>query len=215
MEIIFAMDFVCPFCAVAKEALDRAIKETGLQVHIRRQPYQLTAEGTEQVDTYHDERRRAHFKKLEEPCRELGLELKIPPFVVPRPYTRLAFEGWYFACEEGKGEEYLSAVFDAYFGKEEDIGKTEVLAAAARRAGLEEGAFLAALENGKYAEKAAEADRYSHQVLRVRSVPTLFIDGRRVEVSSYHTADFAAILKEADCRGRLCACSGCAPMMEP
>ena len=63
------------------------------------QPFELTEEPKERVDTYHDETRKAHYQILKEPAGQLGLAMKLPPAVVPRPYTRLAFEGWYFAKE--------------------------------------------------------------------------------------------------------------------
>ena len=97
MDIVFVTDFVCHYCLVATEALAKALKETGLEARIRLCPMELTEEPARQVDTYHDEKRRAGYQVLEEPARQLGLDMKLPPAVVPRPYTRLAFEGWHMA----------------------------------------------------------------------------------------------------------------------
>ena len=148
MEILFITDYVCPYCLVAKVALEQALEATGLEANITYQPFELTPEPRERIDTWNDPRRRAGYKVLEEPCKKLGLPMKLPPHVIPRPYTRLAFEGWYFASEQGKGDAYADAMYRAYFMEELDIGDVTVLASVAARLGLDAEAFTAALENG-------------------------------------------------------------------
>ena len=73
MQILFISDYVCPYCLVAKEALSQALARTGHQANITWQPYELTPEPKERVDTYNDERRRAGYQVLVEPCKKLGL----------------------------------------------------------------------------------------------------------------------------------------------
>ena len=58
MEILFVSDYVCPYCLVAKEALRRALEKLGVEAKITEQPFELTPEPRERVDTYHDQRRR-------------------------------------------------------------------------------------------------------------------------------------------------------------
>ena len=64
MEILFVSDYVCPYCLVAKEALHRALRKAGIPASITYQPYELTPEPKERVDTYHDQRRRASYQIL-------------------------------------------------------------------------------------------------------------------------------------------------------
>ena len=85
MNILFISDYVCPYCLVAKEALRQALEETGLQASITWQPHELTVEPAPRVDTYHDERRRANYQILVEPCKKLGLDMKLPPMSSPGP----------------------------------------------------------------------------------------------------------------------------------
>ena len=132
MQILFVSDYVCPYCLVAKEALKQALAETGMEAEITWQPYELTPESRERVDTWHDEKRRANYQILVEPCARLGLDMKLPPHVIPRPYTRLAFEGWYYACGQGKADAYNDLVYQAYFILEQDIGDISVLAELAK-----------------------------------------------------------------------------------
>ena len=123
MDILFVTDYVCPYCLVAKAALEAALRETGIEAVVRIQPLELTPEPKERVDTFHDQERRKHYQILVEPAKALGLDMKLPPAVCPRPYTRLAFEGMYYAREKGLDEKYSDLVYRAYFEQEQDIGE--------------------------------------------------------------------------------------------
>ena len=211
MEILFISDYVCPYCLVAKEALRRALDKMGVEAKIVYQPYELTPEPKERVDTYHDQRRRANYQILAEPCRQLGLDMKLPPKVIPRPYTRLAFEGWYYACDHGRGEEYNDSVYRAYFIREQDIGETTVLAALAEQVGLDPGDFTKALEEGRYTEKERQAVQYAREVLKPQGVPTIFVDGRKLNLNDYTEAEMLQTLNDAafSAQGHFCGPDGC------
>lgn len=194
MKILFVSDYVCPYCLVAKEALTQALEATGLQAEIRWQPFELTPEPKERVDTWNDLRRRANYKVLEEPCRKLGLPMKLPPRVIPRPYTRLAFEGWFYACDRGKGESYNDAVYRAYFLEERDIGEVSVLADLAGKVGLDPEDFSQTLAKGVYTAAEKEAAAYSRDVLRPSGVPTLYLNGEKVMLHSYTREEMIDLL---------------------
>lgn len=199
MQILFVSDYVCPYCLVAKEALKQALAETGMEAEITWQPYELTPEPRERVDTWHDEKRRANYQILVEPCAQLGLDMKLPPHVIPRPYTRLAFEGWLYACEKGRGEEYNDLVYRAYFVEEQDIGELEVLTGLARRVGLDADDFAAALQNGSYSAAEKEAVAYARNVLKPQGVPTIYINGEKISACEYTKEEMIALLRqEAD-----------------
>ena len=211
MEILFISDYVCPYCLVAKEALSQALARTGHQAHITWQPYELTPEPKERVDTYHDQRRRANYQILVEPCRQMELDMKLPPKVIPRPYTRLAFEGWYYACDHGKGEEYNDLLYRAYFIRELDIGEVSVLAALAGEIGLNETDFTKALLDSRYTEKERQAVTYAREVLKPQGVPTIYMDGTKINLSDYTEAEMLRILNDNAFTGpgHFCGPDGC------
>lgn len=211
MEILFVSDYVCPYCLVAKEALRRALEKLGVEAKIINQPFELTPEPRERVDTYHDQRRREGYQVLVEPCRQLGLDMKLPPKVIPRPYTRLAFEGWYYACDHGKGESYNDLVYRAYFLQELDIGDRSVLASLAEQAGLDGADFTKALEEGRYTEKERQAVRYAREVLKPQGVPTIIVDGRRLSLKDYTESEMLQALNDAafSAQGHFCGPEGC------
>ncbi len=197
LEILFVTDFVCPYCIVAKAALDEAIKKTGLEAEIKIQPMELTEEPKERVDTYHDEVRKAKYKVLEAPAKALGIDMKFPPAVVPRPYTRLAWEGWFYAKKKGLGHEYSDLMYRAYFVDEKDIGDIDVLVSLAESLGLDGADYKKALENGTYYEAERMASDYSRYNLEVKGIPTLFINGQRVKMSEFTVDEAIRILTES------------------
>lgn len=195
LEILFVSDYVCPYCLVAKEALRRALQEEEVQTHFTWQPFELTEAPRPRVDTYHDEVRRAHYQVLVEPCRQLGLDMKLPPRVVPRPYTQLAFEGWLYACDHGCGDAYNDLVYRAYFIEEQDIGDATVLTGLARQLGLDDNDLANALAEGRYTAQEKAAVAYARDKLQTHGVPGIYFDGHKVEPAGYTIEDMRRLLQ--------------------
>lgn len=195
LDILFVTDFVCPYCLVAKVALEEALKEVGAEANILIQPLELTPEPKERVDTCHDEVRKARYQILVEPAKALGLNMKLPPNVCPRPRTRLAFEGWYFADANGCGDVYADLTYRAYFEKEQDLEKMDVLRGIAEAAGLDADAFVKALEDGVYTQTLRDADHYTKNVLEVKGIPAIYINGEKISISAYTKEEMVEILK--------------------
>lgn len=212
LDILFVTDFVCPYCLVAKVALEEALKETGIEAQIRIQPLELTPESRERVDVCHDEARKKRYQILVEPAKALGLDMKLPPAVRPRPYTRLAFEGMFFAREEGEEARYSDLTYRAYFEEEQDIGELDVLCRIADRAGLDAGRFRQALEAGTYTEQVRDAVAYSRNELKVTGVPSIYLNGESISVETYTKEEMIEILQEgqiAAAKGVCCGLDGC------
>lgn len=212
LDILFVTDFVCPYCLVAKVALEEALKETEIEAKIRIQPLELTPEPKERVDVCHDEERKRRYQVLVEPAKALGLDMKLPPAVCPRPYTRLAFEGLFYAQKKGREDVYSDLTYRAYFEEEQDIGEAEVLCSIAGRAGLDEEDFKKVLASGTYTEQVKEAVQYSREVLKVTGIPTIYLDGERVTIEKYTKEEMIQILQDGQAaagRGFCCGIDGC------
>ena len=180
LHIKIASDFVCPYCYVLEAMLEQVRPE--LDLAIESLPFELTEPPKPQVDTYNDPERRVRYaRELEPLCRQVGLQMCLPPKVVPRPYTRLAFQGLYEAREQGAEAAYCHRIFRAYFEEERDIGSLEELVSLAAEAGLEPETFRSALESGKWDAEEREAVRRGKQDLQVCVVPTLFLGEHRLE----------------------------------
>ena len=179
--IQIASDFVCPYCYVLEALLER-LRAEGLAVESEYLPFELTEPPEPPADPFRDPERRARYERELAPlCRELGLPAHLPPKVSPRPYTRMAFQGLYLARERGCEAAYARRIFQGYFEEERDIGDRETLLALAAEAGVDPQALREALESGRYAAAEREAVRRAKEDLGVKVVPTLFLNGRRLE----------------------------------
>lgn len=195
LDVLFVTDFVCPFCIVEKENLKLALEELGQEAKIRILPFELTEEPKERVDTCHDEKRKEHYKILVEPAKKLGLDAKFPPDVCPRPYTRLAFEGLFYAEEKGCADAYADAVYRAYFVEEQDIGDLEILCGLAEKVGLDREEYRRALVQGTYTAREKEANAHSKQDLCVTSVPTIYVNGGKLPVKEFTKEELKGLLE--------------------
>lgn len=213
LDILFVTDYVCPYCLVAKEALREAMIATGTEAKITYHPMELTMEPEPRVDTYTDEVRKSKYQILVEPCKKLGLDMKLPPNVVPRPYTRLAYEGWHFACDKGLGDQYNDLMYKAYFIDEKDIGDMDVLVSLAESIGLDGAEYRAALETGVYSEKQKKLSVYAREEIRPKGIPAIYIDGQKVTLSDYSVEEMIGILqyntKNDFTVGMTCGIDGC------
>jgi predicted DsbA family dithiol-disulfide isomerase len=110
-------------------------------------------------------------------ARQMGVQIVLPR-VSPQPHTHLAFEGFQFAKEHGKGNEYNHRVLEAFFQQEQDIGQIDVLTKLAGEVGLDQQEFRTALETRKYREAHQQALRHAYQEVGVTGVP-MFVIGRQ------------------------------------
>lgn len=177
-EITVVSDFVCPYCFWLEALMERLPEHPP----VRYAPFQLTRRGEAQVDVAADPERRARYAQTLAPvCEALGLEMYLPPRVSPRPYTDLAFQGWYFARAQGAGDAFYKRVFRAYFQEEQDIGDIGVLCALAEDVGLDAAALCRALKDGTYARAVEQDTDETQKQLEIRMVPTLVCGAHRLE----------------------------------
>lgn len=198
LEIVFVSDYVCPYCLVGKELLKQAAAKLQIEISLKHQSYELTREPEPQVNTFYDEERKERYKVLNGACKELHLNMKIPPKVIPRPYSRLAFEGWYFAEKKGMGDAYDDMIYRAYFIEEKDIGNLEVLCETAADLGLDVLKFREALEQGAYKKEEADAVDYADKNLEIVSLPTMIIHGKKQYFKEYTLDEAIEILQAAE-----------------
>lgn len=99
----------------------------------------------------------------------------VMPAVSPQPHTHLAFEGFQYAKEHGKADEYNHRVFTAFFQESQDIGDIDVLTKLAGEVGLNEEAYREALVTRKYKEIHQQALHHAYHEADITAVPTFFI----------------------------------------
>ena len=210
LDILFVTDYVCPYCILAKEALKRALDKLYLDAKITYQPLLLKPKPPVQFNP-DDPAVKKRFDLLSSASRALDIDMKIPVNVNPRPVTRLAFEGWHYALEQGKGDEYADLMYRAYFVEEKNIGEIEVLKELAERIGLNGEEYVEVINSGKYTETVLAKDNASRNELKVRGVPTIYIDGHQIELDEYTVDEMVNILNglESVSGGMHCGDEGC------
>lgn len=164
-------DFVCPFCMLAEEILQDTAQ--GLDIELVWEPFELRPYPTPTLRP-EDEYLPRVWKHSVTPMAE---HLKVPihlPTISPQPYSRLAFIGFQYAQEQGHGNAYVQAVFQAFFQQDRDIGRKEVLTDIAKEIGLNPLAFADALDSPAYAAKHDRALQDA-QAYDVTAVPVLLV----------------------------------------
>ena len=197
IKIQYVSDYTCPYCYASRVSLLEAIE--GYDVEIEWLPYEGTPLSKPQVDSYHDPIRKRNYRRLISPViKELGLDMKLPPRVIPRPYTHLAAEGHLFANEHGLGEAYDARVLTAYYTEEQDIGNPSVLSSLAQEIGLDQSTFETALSERIYREMLNEIESEVLQSIQPKTIPTILIgDSIRLDGGAYTPAQFRAFLDRA------------------
>jgi len=101
------------------------------------------------------------------------------PNVAPQPHTHLAFEGYQYAREHGKGNDYNHRILDAFFVEGQDIGDIGVLTTLAGQVGLDQEEFGEALRTRKFRESHRRALHHAYEEAGVTGVP-MFVIGNQV-----------------------------------
>ena len=186
MEIDIFSDTICPWCFIGKRRLERALRERPQpELTIRWRAFQLNpdmpAEGME---------RRAYLElkfggaanaeAVYAQVRAAG-ETEDIPFAFDKigrtPNTVESHRLIRYAHEQGRQDETVEALFQAYFLRGENIGDPEVLIAAAQEAGLAPEATRAFLNSEAEAVAVRAEDAQARQA-GINGVPCFIFDGK-------------------------------------
>jgi predicted DsbA family dithiol-disulfide isomerase len=139
-------------------------------------PFELRPEPDPTLRPEGDYLQRAWSQSVYPMARRMGVPIVLPP-VSPQPHTHLAFEGYHYAREHGKGNDYNHRVLEAFFVEGRDIGAIGVLTRLAGEVGLDEWEFEDALRSRKYREAHRRALRHAYEEFGVMGVPLFVIGG--------------------------------------
>src|SRR5262249_9169350 len=131
-------------------------------------------------------------------ARRMGVPIVLPP-VSPQPHTHLAFEGYQYAREYGKGNEYNHRLLGACFVEGQVSGNIGVLAKLSGEVGLDEWGFEQALRTREYREAHRLALRHAYEEVGVSGVP-LFVIGERVLTGLQDRETLEAAMDEEQAR---------------
>jgi predicted DsbA family dithiol-disulfide isomerase len=124
----------------------------------------------------------------------MGVPINLSP-VSPQPHTHLAFEGYQYAKEHGKGNDYNHRVLEAFFVEGKDIGQIDMLTRLAGEIGLNEKELEEELRTRKYREAHRRALRHAYEEAGVTGVP-MFVIGDRVLTGLQDRETLEAVIEE-------------------
>jgi predicted DsbA family dithiol-disulfide isomerase len=157
-------------------------------------PFELRPYPNETLKPEGDYLQRAWQKSVYPIARQMGVPIKLPT-VSPQPHSHLAFEGFQFAKDHGKGNEYNHRVLTALFVESQDIGDISVLTKLASEVGLNEQEFEEALKGRKYREAHQRALRHAYEEAGVTGVP-MFVIGNQVLTGLQSQETLEAVIEE-------------------
>ncbi len=178
-------DPICPWCYIGKANLDAVLLERpDHPFDIEWHPYQLNfdmpPEGLDRR-TYLEakfggrQEAVAAYAPVVDAAREAGLEIAWDR-ITRTPKTLDAHRLIYWAGIEGRQTAAVSALFEAYFTRGEDLGRHAVLAGVAERIEMDRAMVLRLLESDADRDDIAARDAHARE-RGVRGVPT-FVVGR-------------------------------------
>jgi predicted DsbA family dithiol-disulfide isomerase len=165
MANILYFDFVDPISYVQEIELD------ALGSDVERVGFEL-APPPEALRSVHDERWARRYEQARAFAPTVTLA---PPTLVP--WTRKAHELHLHAVETGRRDEVRRAIFEAYFGRGDDIGRVDRLVSLAVSLGMDRTEVKAALDVDRHQEGVSEARRAAVEA-GVVDTPTLVISGK-------------------------------------
>ncbi|MGE0160479.1 MAG: DsbA family protein [Gemmatimonadales bacterium] len=170
MANIFYFDFVDPLSYL--QEIELAKLDPALAARIARIGFELVPPPAH-LTSLHDERWERRYAEARASVAAAGVTLAPPPLV---PWSRKAHELHVLAREHGRADIVRRAVFEAYFGRGEDIGRVDRLVALAVAAGLDRTAVKAALDVDRYQAQVAEERRQATEA-GIVDTPSIALPG--------------------------------------
>lgn len=170
-------DYMCPFCFLGEQPLLEAIQ--GKDVEVEWMPFELRPYPNETLKPEENYLKSTWKQSVYPMAEQMGIDI-ILPSVSPQPYTHLAFEGYQYAKEKGKANEYNDRMMRAFFQEEQDIGDVTTLTKLAVEIGLDEKEYREVLDTRKYKEVHQNALKHAYGEAKITSVPTFVIGNTKL-----------------------------------
>ncbi|HYL17300.1 MAG TPA: DsbA family oxidoreductase [Burkholderiales bacterium] len=193
VRIAVISDVVCPWCFIGKRRLESALElmrgrsNQTLDIEVVWHPFQLNsdlpAEGIERseyIARKFGPRAQDIYGRVSAVGRSVGIDFAFER-IVRQPNAVAAHQLIAIAQDEGRQEEMVEPLFQAYFLEGVDLTRTDSLLMLAERAGLPRETARLALEDDARRQAVAAADHQA-RALGVSGVP-FFIFDRRLAVS--------------------------------
>ncbi|MCR9187339.1 MAG: DsbA family oxidoreductase [Alteromonadaceae bacterium] len=188
INIDIVSDIACPWCAIGYARLEQAMKqlaseyEFGLQWHAFELNPDHSGTGEPILPALarkygrSEQEMRATQHQMMTIAKDLGLNFeKMQERFTCNTFDAHRLVKW--AAEQGKQTEMKQALFEAYFGKAEDVSDQDVLLTCAESLGLDRGRAKQILDSDEFANVVRE-DEATYQQAGVSAVPAFIVNGK-------------------------------------
>ena len=186
LQIDIVSDIACPWCAIGYARLEKAMNalKEEMDIQVAWHAFELNPDPSGDGEPIlpalarkygrSEDEMRANQAQMMEIAKDLGLNFE----KLQERYTRNTFDGhrlvkW--AGEQGKQTEMKMALFEAYFGRAENIADTDVLVGCADSIGLNADNAREVLASDQYSDTVRE-DEARYQKAGVSAVPAYIIN---------------------------------------
>ncbi|WP_027328426.1 DsbA family oxidoreductase [Marinimicrobium agarilyticum] len=198
LHIDIVSDIACPWCAIGYARLDQAKRALSGEIEFTEQwrAFELNPDDNAEPEPIlpalarkygrPEEEMRAAQANMMDIAKSLGLNFE----KMQERYTCNTFDAhrlvkW--AATHDKATFLKKALFEAYFGRAEDVSKTGVLLGCAKAAGLDSAEAQRVLESDEFAQAVMDEER-AYQSAGVTSVPG-FVVNEKYLISGAQEAD--------------------------
>ncbi len=190
IRIDFVSDISCPWCVIGlkslEQALDRVKDVVGAEIHF--QPFELNpamAPGGQDIGEHlaekygaNEEQRAQTREVIRARAAELGFDFNME--TRSRIYNTFdAHRLLHWADTQGREHALKTALFEAYFTKDENPGDHGVLARVAGEVGLDSAEAARILATGAYTDEVRQREHF-YQRAGISSVPAIIINERHL-----------------------------------
>ncbi|WP_412536328.1 DsbA family oxidoreductase [Marinobacter sp. MIT932201] len=188
IHIDIVSDIACPWCAIGYARLEQAIKqlapeyEFGVQWHAFELNPDHSGEGEPILPALarkygrSEEEMRATQNQMMSIAKDLGVNFeKLQERLTTNTFDAHRLVKW--AGEQGLQTEMKLALFEAYFGRAEDVSDPSVLLSCVENLGLDRARAEQILNSDEYAD-VVRADEATYQQAGVSAVPAFIVNGK-------------------------------------
>jgi predicted DsbA family dithiol-disulfide isomerase len=206
VRIDFVSDVVCPWCVIGLKALEQALDKASdvVTADIHFQPFELNpqmppegqniAEHVAQKYGADPERSRGTRDLIRNSAAALGFTINSGPD--SRIWNTFdAHRLLHWAALEGKQAELKNTLFEAYFTDGQNPGATDILVAAAEKAGLDGAAAREVITSGRYIDEVRADERFWREQ-GVNAVPAIVLDRKYMILGGQPPEAFERVLRK-------------------
>ncbi len=195
LKITVVSDFICPWCYVGLEVIDRLWQKYDFELDWA--PYfldpSIPPEGRVRAPTTTADTPKSDLEKRAD---AEGIEIRRGRTFTP--HTHLALQASEWAHNQGDARtvlDYHRALFKAHFTDHENLMEPDVLARAATSVGLDGDDLRAALAEGRYKQAVDEGIEHSYAI-GVSGIPTFILNDQYAVVGAQTYEVFERVMAE-------------------